>query len=134
MQMRRRIIVLAIVALALPAAACGSGDDASREDAHDVRGNLVDKSRPHIATFNNRFPNVSTKCLGAPSKDVDGAPQGNRDENDTAATGGGWRVVVTTNKAILLVQDPACPGYRKGTSPQVVTAAPATKVTDGNTP
>lgn len=116
--MRRRIaVLLSLVALVVVPSACGSGDDASREDAHDVKGNLIDKSRPHVLAFNNKFANVVTKCLGAPPKDQDGAPQGQRDRGDTAPSGGGWRVVLTSGSHadnMILVQDPACPGYVEG--------------------
>jgi hypothetical protein len=126
--MRRPIVyalVLVCIAWTVTLAGCGEGDDASREDAHDVRGDLIDKSRPHIIAMNNKFPNVSTKCLGAPPKDVDGAPQGERQPNDTAAAGGGWRVVVTTSKSIALVQDAKCPGFVKGSNlPPVVIPSP----------
>lgn len=125
--MRRRIaIIIGVLALGLPVTACGTGDDASREDAHDVRGNLVDKTRPHVVTFNNKYANVVTKCLGAPDKSVDGAPQGERDPKDTATTGGGWRIVLTSGSHadnMILVQDPACPGYVEGTDPQQRIAA-----------
>lgn len=117
MRRKRIAIALASLALTVPAAACGSGDDASREDAHDVRGNLIDKTRPHVLAFNNHFANVVTKCLGAPDPSVDGAPQGERDRADKNDSGGGWRVVLTSGSHadnMILVQDPACPGYVKG--------------------
>jgi hypothetical protein len=41
-------------------AGCGSGPDKSREDAADTRD--VDKGPPHVIAFNNRYPNVETKC------------------------------------------------------------------------
>lgn len=88
----------AVVAAALALSgltACGVGPDKSREDAHDTKN--VDKSAPHSIAFNNRFPNIEDKCDGS-----------------------GHRVFVSTGGAVIVLPDPTCPGFIKGSEPAVV--------------
>lgn len=56
--MQRFLSILLGTSLLCLAAGCGG--DASREDARDSRD--VDKSPPHVIAFNNKYPNVETKC------------------------------------------------------------------------
>ncbi len=56
--MRRFTTVLLCTSVLAFAAGCGG--DASREDARDSQD--VDKSPPHVIAFNNKYPNVETKC------------------------------------------------------------------------
>lgn len=101
--MRKRLaIILIAAATALGLAACGSGDDASREDAHDVPGNQVDKTAPNVNAFTNHYPNVSHKCDGV----------------------SGHRLFVTTDGVLVVLPDPTCPGYENSAG-EVVEAAGA---------
>lgn len=88
----KRLAVAAIVGAAV-VAGCGPGDDASREDAHDVPGREIDKTKPHIVAFNNKYQNVASKCDGY-----------------------GHRIFVTTASRLLVLPDPSCSGYRKNTA------------------
>ena len=94
--------LIAVAATGFVIAGCGSGDDASREDAHDVPGHLIDKRRPEVHAFNNHYPNIEEKCDGH-----------------------GHRIFVQTHDSatgrnMVILPDPTCPGYVKGQEPAVV--------------
>lgn len=107
--MKRKIMMLAAV-LALGLSACG-GKDASTEDANDTpkcgeRDVKTDKVATTHCTnvqakdslaFNNNFPNVAYSC-----------------------TRSGTMVYVTTDRRMLVLPDPNCPGYVQGQEPSVV--------------
>lgn len=85
--------------------ACGS--DESREDADDVPNGAIEKSEPNATAFNNKFPNVESKCLYAHEEvnvTGDGKPH-------DVGEGTGLRVVVNTDKRMLVIPDPHCPGF-----------------------
>ena len=118
MKHRIKAALVALVFAVAALTACGS--DESREDADDVGNGRVDKSAPHVVAFNNHYPNVEHKCL------VEGALEGQGGDDGLGGTG--LRVIVTTSKAVLVVADPHCPGYKPeqaGTS--AVTPAPLTQ-------
>ncbi|MCA1678298.1 MAG: hypothetical protein LC777_04785, partial [Actinobacteria bacterium] len=56
----KKLLALGVIAAAFTFAGCEFGPSESREDAHDTKD--VDKSPPHVIAFNNKFPNVETKC------------------------------------------------------------------------
>lgn len=98
--MKKGVAALAVVGL-LAAAGCGKGDDASREDAHDVPGDQIDKTQPQVIAFTNHYPNVEIKCDG----------HGHRifvQSHDSA-----------TGRNMVILPDPTCPGYVKGAEPQI---------------
>lgn len=94
-----------LIAIALMFSVAACGNDESREDADDVGNSRVDKSAPHVAAFNNHYPNVEHKCL------VEGALEGQGGDDGSASNGTGLRVIVTTSKATVVIPDPHCPGF-----------------------
>lgn len=56
----RKLLALGAIGAAFAFGGCGFGPDESREDARDTKD--IDKSPPHVVAFNNRYPNVETKC------------------------------------------------------------------------
>lgn len=96
MRRPRSAMALTLVGAAL---AAGCGSDESREDADDVEDGLVEKSEPNVTAFNNKYPNVEHKCL------FEHGPTG------PEAFGVGMRVIVNTEKRMIVIPDPHCPGY-----------------------
>lgn len=58
--MLKRLLALGAIGAMFTLGGCGFGPDESREDAHDTQD--IDKSPPHVVAFNNKYPNVETKC------------------------------------------------------------------------
>lgn len=85
----KKIALTAAVLAAMFAVGCGS--DESREDANDVLNGNAEKSAPRVISFNNKYPNVETKCDGF-----------------------GHRMWVTTGGVFYVLPDPTCQG--EGTS------------------
>lgn len=56
----KKLLAVGAIMATVTFGGCGFGADESREDAHDTRD--VDKSPPHVVAFNNKYPNVETKC------------------------------------------------------------------------
>lgn len=55
-----KLLAVGAIGAAFTFGGCGFGPDESREDARDTKD--VDKSPPHVVAFNNKYPNVETKC------------------------------------------------------------------------
>lgn len=95
---RTLAIALAVIGLCIPLAGCENvGGDTSREDAHDTK--QTNKKPPEVIAFNNRFPNVETKCDGH-----------------------GHRIFVTSNQnyrpTLIVMPDATCTGG-KDTGPAI---------------
>lgn len=110
----KKYLLLALLLAAFGLAACGS--DESREDADDVLDGSVDKSEPGVIAFNNNYPNIETKC--------DQFVVGPQETATSGKSGAGHRIFVTTDKQIIVIPDPTCPGW----TPETAAGIPASGV------
>lgn len=93
---RRSVVAIFIGVFLLAGTLTACGGDESREDADDVGNGQINKAAPSVTSFNNRYPNIETKCIH---------------ETDENSPGVGLRAIVTTDGRMLVIADPHCPGF-----------------------